>query len=68
MFNGRTQFKKTRFSEGSILRSRLFEIGYGSKFNADTVRESSNFALKVETNFIDLSEISLDLMKDIPSV
>ena len=61
MFNGRTQFKKTRFSEGSILRSRLFEIGYGSKFNADTVRESSNFALKVQTNFIDLSEVKTEI-------
>ena len=28
MFNGRTQFKRTSFSEGSILRSRLIEIGY----------------------------------------
>jgi hypothetical protein len=61
MFNGRTQFKKTRFSPGSALRSRLFEVGYGSKFNADTVRESSNFALKVEANFIDLSEIKTEI-------
>ena len=61
MFNGRTQFKKTRFSPGSALRSRLFEVGYGSKFNADTVRESSNFALKVEANFIDLSEIKAEI-------
>ena len=61
MFNGRTQFKKTRFSPGSVLRSRLFEVGYGSKFNADTVRESSNFALKVEANFIDLSEIKTEI-------
>ena len=61
MFNGRTQFKKTKFLEGSILRSRLFEIGYGSKFNADTVRESSNFALKVQANFIDLSEVKTEI-------
>ena len=61
MFNGRTQFKKTRFAEGSALRSRLFEVGYGSKFNADTVRESSNFALKVETNFTDLSEFKTEI-------
>ena len=61
MFNGRTQFKKTRFDEGSVLRSRLFEVGYGSKFNADTVRESSNFALKVETNFTDLSEFKTEI-------
>ena len=61
MFNGRTQFKKTRFAEGSVLRSRLFEVGYGSKFNADTVRESSNFALKVETNFTDLSEFKTEI-------
>ena len=40
MFNGRTQFKRTTFDEGSILRSRLFEIGYGSKFNVDSQRES----------------------------
>ena len=67
MFNGRTQFKKTRFAEGSALRSRLFEVGYGSKFNADTVRESSNFALKVETNFTDLSEFKTCLLYTSPS-
>ena len=61
MFNGRTQFKKTSFPKGSVLRSRLYEIGYGSKFNADTVRESSNFALKLETNFTDLSEIKTEI-------
>ena len=57
MFNGRTQFKRTTFDEGSILRSRLFEIGYGSKFNVDSQRESSNFALKLENAFVNLSEI-----------
>ena len=61
MFNGRTQFKKTDFDEGSILRSRLYEIGYGSKFNTDFQRESSNFALKLENNFTNLSEIKTEV-------
>ena len=61
MFNGRTQFKKTSFPQGSIFRSRLFEIGYGSKFNADTVREGSNLAFKIESNFTDLSEIKTEI-------
>ena len=61
MFNGRTQFKKTDFREDSILRSRLYEIGYGSKFNTDFQRESSNFALKLENNFTNLSEIKTEI-------
>jgi len=61
MFNGRTQFKRTSFSEGSILRSRLFEIGYGSKFNVDSQRESSNFALKLENNYVNLSELKAEV-------
>jgi len=61
MFNGRTQFKRTTFREGSVLRSRLFEIGYGSKFNVDSERESSNFALKLENNFVNLSEIKAEV-------
>ena len=61
MFNGRTQFKKTSFSKDSIFRFRLYEIGYGSKFNADSSRESSNFALKLEANFIDLSELKTEI-------
>ena len=61
MFNGRTQFKRTTFQEGSVLRSRLFEIGYGSKFNVDSERESSNFALKLENNFVNLSEIKAEV-------
>ncbi len=61
MFNGRTQFKRTTFDEGSILRSRLFEIGYGSKFNVDSQRESSNFALKLENSFVNLSELKAEI-------
>ena len=61
MFNGRTQFKRTTFNEGSILRSRLFEIGYGSKFNVDSQRESSNFALKLENNYVNLSELKAEV-------
>ena len=61
MFNGRTQFKRTTFNEGSILRSRLFEIGYGSKFNIDSQRESSNFALKLENNYVNLSELKAEV-------
>ena len=61
MLNGRTQFKRTTFQEGSVLRSRLFEIGYGSKFNVDSERESSNFALKLENNFVNLSEIKAEV-------
>ena len=61
MFNGRTQFKRASFSEGSILRSRLFEIGYGSKFNVDSQRESSNFALKLENNYVNLSELKAEV-------
>ena len=61
MFNGRTQFKRTTFNEGSILRSRLFEIGYGSKFNVDSQRESSNFALKLENAFVNLSELKAEI-------
>ena len=61
MFNGRTQFKRTTFDEGSILRSRLFEIGYGSKFNVDSQRESSNFALKLENAFVNLSELKAEI-------
>ena len=60
-FNGRTQFKKTDFSKDSSLRARLFEIGYGSKFNADSTRESSNMAFKIETNFKNLSEIKTEI-------
>ena len=61
MFNGRTQYKRTTFNEGSILRSRLFEIGYGSKFNVDSQRESSNFALKLENNYVNLSELKAEV-------
>ncbi|URQ67937.1 DUF5916 domain-containing protein [SAR86 cluster bacterium] len=61
MFNGRTQFKRTTFDEASILRSRLFEIGYGSKFNVDSQRESSNFALKLENSFVNLSELKAEI-------
>ena len=61
MFNGSTQFKITTFNEGSILRSRLFEIGYGSKFNVDSQRESSNFALKLENNYVNLSELKAEV-------
>ena len=61
MFNGRTQFKRTDFDSGSTLRSRLYEIGYGSKFNSDSRRESSNFALKLENNFTNLSELKTEI-------
>ncbi|GIR87978.1 MAG: hypothetical protein CM15mP86_14370 [Gammaproteobacteria bacterium] len=49
------------FEKVPPLRSRLFEIGYGSKFNVDSERESSNFALKLENNFVNLSEIKAEV-------
>ena len=57
MFNGRTQFKSTNFSKGSIFTSRMFEWGYGFKANSNFKKQAGNTAFKIESSFIDTSDM-----------
>ena len=57
MFNGRTQFKTTNFSKGSIFRSRMFEWGYGFKADSNFRKQAGNTAFKIESSFIDTSDM-----------
>ena len=56
MISGRTQFKSTDFSKTSILRARVYEIGYGIKANSSFDNEPINFALKIENSLRNTSE------------
>ena len=57
MIMGRTQFKNTNFSKDSIFRSRMYEIGYGAKSNANFKKEPVNLAFKIESSFVNTADM-----------
>ena len=61
MIMGRTQFKNTNFPKGSIFRSRMYEIGYGAKSNANFKKEPVNVALKIESSFINTADMKSEV-------
>ncbi|MFL2706940.1 MAG: DUF5916 domain-containing protein [Gammaproteobacteria bacterium] len=61
MFMGRTQFKNTNFSDTSIFRSRMYEIGYGYKTNANFLKQAANAAFKIESTFSNTSDMNSEI-------